>query len=91
MSADRYTVVLYRDGDGVYNVEVPALPGCLTFGDSLPEALHNAEEAIRGYIASLEKHDEPVPADVPRAEVDFAEADGVLIYKVHVEREALAA
>jgi len=91
MSADRYTVVLYRDEEGTYNVEVPALPGCLTFGDSLPEALHNAEEAITGYIASLEKHGELVPGDVLKAEVDFAEAEEVLIYKVMVGREALAA
>ena len=91
MNSDRYTVVLYRDEDGVYNVEVPALPGCLTYGDTVPEALHNAEEAITGYIASLEKHGEQVPRDVLKAEVDFSEAEEVLIYKVMVGTEALAA
>lgn len=49
----RYLVVLkptvYEDEVG-YTVNVPALPGCITEGDTVEEALANAREAIGLYI-----------------------------------------
>ena len=35
---------------GGYTVEVPSLPGCVTEGDTVEEALANAREAIALYI-----------------------------------------
>lgn len=63
----RYTILLITDPEeGGYTVEVPALAGCVTEGDTLEEALDNAREAIRGWIKDAELHGEPVPAeDVP--------------------------
>ena len=58
----RYPVLLTPDLEaGGYTVEVPDLPGCLTEGDSLEEALEMAKDAIQGYIASLKKHGDRVP------------------------------
>ncbi|MPZ15687.1 MAG: hypothetical protein GEU73_14910 [Chloroflexi bacterium] len=61
-----YTVVLTEDPDepGVYNVEVPALPGCFTFGTGREEALAMAREAIHLYVETLRSEGEPVPEDV---------------------------
>ena len=60
----RYVVVLkptaYEDEVG-YTVNVPSLPGCVTEGDTVEEALANAREAIAAYIASLEAEGLPVP------------------------------
>ena len=60
----RYTVVLkpttYADEVG-YTVEVPALPGCITEGDTVEEAMSNAREAISAFIASLREQGLPVP------------------------------
>ena len=51
----RYTVVLAPDqDDGGYTVTVPALPGCVTEGDTLEEALANAKDAIQLYLEDLE-------------------------------------
>jgi predicted RNase H-like HicB family nuclease len=60
----RYTVVLEPDeaGEG-YTVRVPALPGCITEGQTREEALANAREAIIGFIEALEKAGEPVPEE----------------------------
>ncbi|HBT47910.1 MAG TPA: hypothetical protein DEA73_08565 [Peptococcaceae bacterium] len=44
-----------------YIASVPALPGCVTQGETKEEALAMAEDAIRGYIESLKKHGEPLP------------------------------
>jgi predicted RNase H-like HicB family nuclease len=48
-------VILIPDlEDGGYTVEVPSLPGCISEGDSLAEALENIKDAIQGYIESLQ-------------------------------------
>ena len=49
--------------EGGYAVEMPALPGCLTQGDTFEEAEANAREAIQSYLASLAADGEPVPYD----------------------------
>ena len=47
----RFNVVLEQDtSDSGYTVTVPGLPGCVTEGDTIEEALVNAKEAIRGFI-----------------------------------------
>ena len=63
----RFRVVLEwnEEGEG-YTVTVPDLPGCVTEGDTVEEALANAREAIRGYLKALEKLGRPVPVgDAP--------------------------
>jgi len=44
-------------------VTVPSLPGCVTYGKNLKEAKKMAEDAIKGYLVSLKKHNEPIPSD----------------------------
>jgi predicted RNase H-like HicB family nuclease len=67
----RYVVVLTPEPDGsAWNVTVPALPGCLTWGETPEEAIANAREAIAGHVAALRDFGEPVPpgdaaADAP--------------------------
>jgi antitoxin HicB len=42
---------------------VPTLPGCITYGESLDEAVVNVKEAIELYIESLRTNNEPVPTE----------------------------
>lgn len=46
-----------------YNTRVPALPGCLTYGESIEGALANAREAIEGYVDTLLEDGLAVPLD----------------------------
>ena len=57
----KYKVVIEPGEDGWLVVTVPALPGCITQGKNLEEALKNAKEAIAAYLESLEKNNQPVP------------------------------
>ena len=50
-------VVLEHSDEGGYTVYVPSLPGCISEGDSKPDALDNIREAIDLYL-------EPVDQDV---------------------------
>jgi antitoxin HicB len=60
----RYSVLLIPDlDDGGYTVTVPTLPGCVTEGDTLSEALDHARDAIRLFIADLEAEGEAVPVE----------------------------
>jgi antitoxin HicB len=65
MKQYRFTVLLEPDREEPhrYNVRVPALPGCLMYGESIEDALANAHEAITGYIESLLADGEPIPTE----------------------------
>lgn len=43
----KFTVTIDRDEDGVWIVECPAIPGCVTQGTTKEEALANIAEAIK--------------------------------------------
>jgi antitoxin HicB len=71
MSTRKFKVILEWDSEGaVFNVSVPALPGCSTYGKTRDEALERSQEAIAGFIEALEISNMPVPqSDVEIAEV----------------------
>lgn len=50
-------VVLELSDEGGYTVYVPALPGCISEGENVDEALENIKEAIELYL-------EPVATDI---------------------------
>ncbi|MCG3775876.1 MAG: hypothetical protein JW395_2723 [Nitrospira sp.] len=59
-----YTLLLVPDaGEGGYTVTVPALPGCVTEGDTLEEAVSNAREAIQCHIEGLAQDGLPIPEE----------------------------
>lgn len=63
MKQNTYRVLLNREPEGGYTVTVPTLPGCITYGETLDEAVENVKEAIELYIESLRSHNEPVPTE----------------------------
>ena len=74
----RYTVLLEWDAEGPgYAVSVPALPGCLTQGTTVPEALERAREAIAGHVAALIETGQPVPTGDAPALMTVVEIDDV--------------
>ena len=82
-----YTVVLLRERDGRYSVSVPALKGCHTWGDTLPDALGHVQNAIRAFVASLRDRGLPVPEDTPDVNVSMRETAEAFVYQVNVEEE----
>ncbi len=63
METLRYEVLLRKEEDGTYTVIVPSLPGCLTFGRTIEEALVMAREAIEGFVACMIARGEEVPVE----------------------------
>ena len=59
-----YQVMLrWEAEDEVYTAWVPSLPGCVTFGKTIEEALEMARDAIEIYVETLISHGEMVPSD----------------------------
>jgi len=44
-------VIVYETPEGGYSAEVPAIPGCITEGDSFEELLQNLYDAVEGCLA----------------------------------------
>lgn len=55
-----YPAIFTAEGKG-YVVEFPDLPGCLTEGDTLEEALDMANDALSLYIFDLVEEKQPIP------------------------------
>ena len=72
-----FVVYLEKDEKEGYTVSVPALPGCISEGETREEALENIKDAIKGYIEVLKKHGREdeipgAPGDVETVKVSAA-------------------
>jgi predicted RNase H-like HicB family nuclease len=78
-----YTIVIHpADADETgYWVQVPALPGCFTQGETIEECVENARDAIAGYLASLKKDHEPIPLEDPRKLQTVVQRVGVTLVR----------
>ncbi len=63
MKVMNYRILLREEDEGGYTVIVPSLPGCVTFGETIEEAVQMAREAIELYLESLKIHEEPIPTE----------------------------
>ncbi|MCR4405958.1 MAG: type II toxin-antitoxin system HicB family antitoxin [Anaerolineae bacterium] len=77
MNVLNYRILLRKEPEGGYTVTVPSLPGCITYGDTIEEAIEMAKEAIELYIESLKEHGEEIPTE-----------EGVLEYTLTVNAYA---
>jgi len=75
-----YTVVIHAVEEGGYWVEVPALPGCFSQGETVEEALANARDAIESHVAALREDG-----------LDVGQDHQLLIGKVHVPARSAVA
>jgi len=64
MKIHHYTAIFQKELEGGYTVVIPALKGCVTYGETIEEAAGAAKEAIESYLGSLAKDHEPAPSDV---------------------------
>lgn len=63
----KYTVIFEPAEEGGYVVSVPALPGCVTEGDTFEEAVYMVKDAMKGYLAVLKKEG----LEIPKEEDEF--------------------
>ena len=56
-----YKIHLHKEDEGGFTVSVPVLPGCITYGENIDEAIAMAKEAIELYIEELRERGEAIP------------------------------
>lgn len=79
----------YEDGTGGYVVEFPDLPGCVTGGDDMAEALFMAEDAASGWVL-IELEDgkrAPKATELQKVKTE----DGQFVSLVALDMDAYAA
>jgi antitoxin HicB len=52
---------LTKEEGGGYLAEFPDLPGCMADGETIEEALHEAEDALMSWILAAQEHNDPLP------------------------------
>jgi predicted RNase H-like HicB family nuclease len=77
MRSLNYRILLRKEPEGGYTVTVPTLPGCVTYGETVDEAIVMAREAIELYIEHLQEKGEEIPTE-----------EGLLEYTLTVEAHA---
>ena len=65
----KLTVTIDRDEDGVWIVECPSIPGCVSQGDTKDEALVNIREAIALCIEVRAEQGLPLTIETRQVEV----------------------
>ncbi|MDE1871605.1 MAG: type II toxin-antitoxin system HicB family antitoxin [Candidatus Micrarchaeota archaeon] len=60
----KFRIFIEKDEDNAYVATVPSLPGCVSEGKTRKDALKNVKDAIKGYLYSLKKHNEPIPPSI---------------------------
>ncbi len=59
----KYNVLIRRGNESGYVATVPALPGCVSQGQTKEAAIENIKQAIEVYIESLIEDGMPVPTE----------------------------
>ena len=59
----QYSVVVHEAEEGGFWVDVPALPGCYSQGESVQETLGNVKESIGLYLEVLKDEGKDAPRD----------------------------
>ena len=65
----RFVVTIDRDEDGVWVVECPAIPGCVSQGSTRSEALENVKDAIAACLAVRSERGMPLTVEIQQVEV----------------------
>lgn len=60
----KYTAIFEPAKEGGYVVSVPALPGCVTQGETFEEAFKMIRDAIQGYLAVLKDERQEIPQEI---------------------------
>ncbi len=65
----KFNVNLDRDEDGTWVIECPAIPGCVSQGDTREEAVENIKDAIRLCLEARAERGLPLTVETRQVEV----------------------
>ena len=78
-----FPAIMFNDNDFI-GVEFPDLPGCLTFGENVDEALRMAKDALGGHLLTMEDIKRPIPQPTPFDKVKFKKGQTIMLVDVYL-------
>jgi predicted RNase H-like HicB family nuclease len=91
-----YVALIHKDAGTSYGVSFPDVPGCISAGDTIEEAIVNAAEALGGHLALMRADGDPIPAprSMPAIKADPDLADdlaGAQVKQIEPSHSAMTA
>jgi len=68
----KFTITIDRDESGAWVAECPAIPGCVSQGETRSEAIANVREAIEACLEVRAERGLPLTVETQQLEVAFA-------------------
>lgn len=81
----RYVALIHKEKKTSYGIMFPDFPGCVSFGDTMEEAIDNGREALAFYVEGMRRDHERVPAprtveQIRKAKMDWVDfLDSVIV------------
>jgi len=77
-----YTATFIQE-DNTFYARIPDLPGCITTGEDLPDAIEQITDAANLWLVTAEDHGDPIPAPTPQSELDHP--DNAILTMIQVD------
>jgi predicted RNase H-like HicB family nuclease len=82
-----FPAVFHKHGDGTYTITYPDLPGCISEGKNLGNAMYMAESGLKqwlGYLADKKQH---IPAAGHAGKIKTGKSEFVNLIRVELKDE----
>ena len=79
------TAVFHPNADGSYTILYPDLPGCISEGKSMGNALYMAQAALTQWIGYLTDKEQPIPAASNARDVETEAGEFVNLIRADVK------
>lgn len=83
-----YTAIIHEE-DGTFYCRVPDIPGCITTGKNLPDAIEMITDALSVMLCTKEDYGDPISP--PSAQADIAHNPGDICTLIQVDTLAYRA
>lgn len=78
-----YPGIFTFDDDGI-SVEFPDLPGCLTCGDTIEEAIQRAKEAMGLHMYGMEIDGDEIPNPTPIKNIEYDKTQALILIEIYM-------
>lgn len=80
-----YPALFHPNGDGSFTVTYPDLPGCISEGKSLGNAMYMAQSALTQWVEYLKDKKQPIPSASNFESIKTAQGDFVNLIRADVK------
>ena len=78
-----YTAIFTPTEDGTeFYARIPDLPGCVTTGDTLEDAIEQITDAASGWLVVAEDKGDPIPSATPQGSIEHQPNDALSFIQV---------